>query len=590
MKKRLIEKPKIALLTDTEALNALILSSVDEKFYEFKVYNSSNEKLFNNLIEFKPNCLFLKTTLHTGNGLEICSKIRSKPEFEKLLIFFLSTDINAAEQAIEYRANRFLHIPFTSDDVRLVIDEFLPVPKTVLYVEDSKMLHEKVVPKLKEAGFHVFECFNGREGYEAVQNYEFDIIVSDVEMPEMTGLELCMAIKQNSSLRSIPFILTTTLDTDDAIDQGFSSGANDYMTKPFLEDELIERIKLYTDKTSNKRAEQVLIVHGNDFESGIIQQALKLNGLSSEIVRNGRTALAKLRKMTYNVVILGKSLLFINNYDFLYLLRHDTNLKSIPVLVLTDGVSKSTIIKFKSLGINDYIQIPFSNDSLLAKSERILSIEREKRKKTLLRRYLTDEAIEAVYSETEQFNPKMGAKDEFRTVLFTDIEKFTPLCENLKSHEVIDFLNSYFDVMVEILHNCDGMIDKFIGDAIMALFSAQADGAHRAVFAAVKMIEALPVIRLSTGIDIHMRIGINSGHVILGDIGSRLYRRDYTVIGDNVNIAQRLESNAERDSVLISETTYELIKQKVSVEKRELTLKGKASKVNAYKVIKVDPY
>ena len=92
------------------------------------------------------------------------------------------------------------------------------------------------------------------------------------------------------------------------------------------------------------------------------------------------------------------------------------------------------------------------------------------------------------------------------------------------------------------------------------------------------------------GLPIKMRVGINSGHVILGDIGSRLYRRDFTVIGDNVNTAQRLESNSEIDDVLISQSTYDLLGDKVNASPRDLTLKGKKEVFQAYQVDSVKPY
>src|SRR5207302_1726291 len=112
-----------------------------------------------------------------------------------------------------------------------------------------------------------------------------------------------------------------------------------------------------------------------------------------------------------------------------------------------------------------------------------------------------------------------------------------------------------------IIREEGGDIDKFIGDAIMAVFE---DGpgdpfALRAVRAALRMQEALGAWNRQTGHELRMRVGINTGRVVRGDIGSRCVRRDYTVIGDVVNRAQRLESNAPIGGVLISESTYEVV-------------------------------
>jgi adenylate cyclase len=202
--------------------------------------------------------------------------------------------------------------------------------------------------------------------------------------------------------------------------------------------------------------------------------------------------------------------------------------------------------------------------------------------------YLSDSAIKRINTTDSQSH---FAEDKFRTILFADIVDFTSLCESKSSYDVVQLLNRYFDRMVEVLVKYDATIDKFIGDAIFASFGRQEDGAHRAVCAAHEMIQILPSLSSQLGTDVHVRIGINSGHVILGDIGSHLYRRDFTLIGDNVNIAQRLESMAKTDSILISKATYELIHKNVTVcNKQVLQLKGKKKKIDAYTITSVKPY
>ena len=105
------------------------------------------------------------------------------------------------------------------------------------------------------------------------------------------------------------------------------------------------------------------------------------------------------------------------------------------------------------------------------------------------------------------------------------------------------------------------------------------------------MLKALPELRTITGLDVHMRIGIHSGHVILGDIGSRHSRRDFTLIGDNVNIANRLEHLAKRDGILISHATYKMIKDQITViPTPTLKLKGIKEPVKAYLVKSIKSY
>jgi adenylate cyclase len=139
--------------------------------------------------------------------------------------------------------------------------------------------------------------------------------------------------------------------------------------------------------------------------------------------------------------------------------------------------------------------------------------------------------------------------------------------------------------MVDILFEHGAIIDKFIGDAIVARFDSgnTAIDARNAVYAAWRMHEKLIEFNKESFEEIQIRIGINSGRVILGNLGSERHRLEYAMIGDNVNIGQRLESSAPDRKCMISEATYSLIKEKVLVgERQEIKVKGKSELVSAY--------
>jgi adenylate cyclase len=180
------------------------------------------------------------------------------------------------------------------------------------------------------------------------------------------------------------------------------------------------------------------------------------------------------------------------------------------------------------------------------------------------------------------------------TVLFTDIRSFTTISEKMDAHALVALLNEYFTEMVHIVMEEDGVVDKYIGDAIMAVFGApvpKPDDAIHAVRAAVRMRHALRQLneRLrERGIQpLRTGIGLHTGEVVAGNIGSEA-RMEYTVIGDAVNLASRLESNTKElgVNILISEDTYERVKDKVVARKvREITVKGRAQPVMTYEVL-----
>jgi class 3 adenylate cyclase/FixJ family two-component response regulator len=175
------------------------------------------------------------------------------------------------------------------------------------------------------------------------------------------------------------------------------------------------------------------------------------------------------------------------------------------------------------------------------------------------------------------------------SVAFIDICGFSAISEKEAPDKVVNLLNSYFDVMVKEILAHDGYIDKFIGDAIMAVFRGDfhLDRAIDACLAARKMINELPKSSNDSSFAPCVTIGVNSGQMISGNIGSAALRRlDYTVIGDEVNIAQRLQAAAKDGQILINESNFEKVKESFSCKKvGEVNLKNKSKPSVVYEVL-----
>ncbi len=190
-------------------------------------------------------------------------------------------------------------------------------------------------------------------------------------------------------------------------------------------------------------------------------------------------------------------------------------------------------------------------------AERNLTIE-----KTKMGAYMPRSVVDAISKNREQ-KLALGGRTVMATMLFSDIKGFTSLSERLHPQEIVAFLNVYMTAMCKIVEEEDGVVDKFIGDAIMAVFTPENSNNHAAaaVRAGVRMQQRLHEIRLSDVSirNLQMRVGINSGEVVAGNIGSET-RMDYTVIGDNVNVASRIESACRPDGVLVSHSTWAMIK------------------------------
>lgn len=175
------------------------------------------------------------------------------------------------------------------------------------------------------------------------------------------------------------------------------------------------------------------------------------------------------------------------------------------------------------------------------------------------------------------------------SVAFIDICGFSAISEKEAPDKVVNLLNSYFEVMVKEILAHDGLIDKFIGDAIMAVFRGDyhLDRAIDACLATRKLINELPNIFEDITFSPCVTIGVNSGQMISGNIGSATLRRlDYTVIGDEVNTAQRLQSVAKDGQIIISESNYEKVKESFQCRKvGEVSLKNKSNTTVIYEVL-----
>jgi adenylate cyclase len=192
---------------------------------------------------------------------------------------------------------------------------------------------------------------------------------------------------------------------------------------------------------------------------------------------------------------------------------------------------------------------------------------------------------------------KLGGDRKEITVLFSDIRGFTNFSEKHQPEEVVSLLNEYLGAMTQIVFEHDGTLDKFVGDAIMALWGApvgQPDHAERACRCAVDMITKLNELQNKWTAEgkyaIDIGIGINTGDMVVGNMGAEGKKMDYTVIGDNVNLGARLESLTRKynNHIIISEYTYGKVKDIVKVnELGSVTVKGKERPVEIYDLVGV---
>lgn len=208
-------------------------------------------------------------------------------------------------------------------------------------------------------------------------------------------------------------------------------------------------------------------------------------------------------------------------------------------------------------------------------------------------KYVAPQVVEQILKGGQE-SLHLGGVRRMITALFVDIRGFTPLSEKAEPEEIVDILNDYLNLTAESIFKYEGTLDKFIGDATMAIYNAPIeleDHAYRAVQTAWAMKQGSYILQEKLekkfGKGVQFGIGINTGYAVVGNIGAK-FRMDYTAIGDTVNTAARLESNAKAGQIILSKSTYELVKDKVEVTPLgEIKVKGKEQGIEIYQLEKV---
>ena len=219
----------------------------------------------------------------------------------------------------------------------------------------------------------------------------------------------------------------------------------------------------------------------------------------------------------------------------------------------------------------------------------------KKRMASAFRKYVAPQVVDGIM-KSGQYNIVLGGETRDIAVLFVDIRGFTPLSESLEPEQVVEILNEYLNLTTNSIFKNSGTLDKFIGDATMAVFNApfdledyemQAIRAAKDIVAGARALEASCMERF--GKKVTFGVGVNCGKAVVGNIGCD-FRMDYTAIGDTVNTAARLEANAKPGQVLISQVLYERVKDKGVTANPigEIPLKGKSKGLFVYELTGID--
>ncbi len=505
--------------------------------------------------------------------------------------------------AREVGADGFLPVPFSDTEVLDVLGVLVGSASAgdsdsadgagrrrhcILLVDDSALIHGHTSPILRQAGYEVISARDGAQALERFEERRPDLVITDVEMPGMDGYALCRAVKQAAP--HLPVLICSTLGEAADLERGFDAGADDYLVKPAVAEELLTRLRALVPVPG--RRERILVVDDSPSQRHYVADCLTRQGFEVITAKNGREGLERALESSPALLISDYEMPEMTGFELVHALKRDPATRNIPVIMLTARDSRRDMAQMRAVGATAYLVKPFAQDKCIATVERTLAERRLMAYKEASRFYISDGARRAAEQRAGQGDAGgVRAQEHEMAVLFSDLQGFTRLSGDMQPRAVIELLNAYFDRMCPIIIAEGGDIDKFIGDAIMAVFGAtdtdggEADSAAlRATRAALAMQAALREFNRDLVHPLTMRIGINTGPVVRGDLGSRFVRLDYTVVGDAVNRAQRYEGVCPPGQVLVSASTRAHLGERAEVTPIDVSLKGVDEAITAYVV------
>ena len=335
----------------------------------------------------------------------------------------------------------------------------------------------------------------------------------------------------------------------------------------------------------------VLVVDDNRLNRLKLSRALVRQGHTVSEAENGRVALDMMRAGSFDLILLDILMPEVDGFQVLRELKSDRVLRDVPVIVISALEEMDSVVKCIGMGAEDHLPKDFDPVLLNARIGACLEKKRlrdevnEQLKfiREIFGKYVPETVAKQIVASKGMLEPKQLKA----TILFSDIENFTSTAESMPPKQVVQMLSEYFPAVIEPISRNGGVVNQFQGDAMLVTFNVPIEDPEHAEKAVKSALEIQEVLKGRTfaGIELKTRIGINTGDVIAGNVGAG-DRINYTVYGDAVNLAARLEQlNKERGThILLSESTMDLLRDKTTVEAiGEVAIRGKSNPVRVFK-------
>jgi len=355
----------------------------------------------------------------------------------------------------------------------------------------------------------------------------------------------------------------------------------------------------------NEKTTSILVVDDNLHNVDMLARRLQRTGYSVAAAYGGAEAIEKIDEDNYDLVVLDIMMPEVNGIEVLEHIRKTKNISELPVIMATAKDQSEDIVEAMKSGANDYVTKPIDFPVLVARIQTQLALkyandentrllkqleDRNAFIRSLFGRFISDDVVEQLL-ETPS-GTELGGELRELSILFADIRGFTSLSEAMSPEQVVTLLNNYLGTMTDIIDSYGGTVNEFYGDGLLAFFGAPVpneDHARIAVQCALAMKAGMVEVNRRNrecGLpEIDMGLAVNSGEVVVGNVGSEK-RFKYGVIGSAVNIASRVQSNAESGTILVTRSCVDALGDCFEfADHRQIQVKGLSRPIEICQVV-----
>jgi class 3 adenylate cyclase/DNA-binding response OmpR family regulator len=516
--------------------------------------------------------------------------------------------------------------------------------ETILVVDDGKENREFLVEYvLNPNSFQPLVARDGKEGMELALKHRPDLILLDLQMPRMNGIQVLQNLAANHV--DIPVILMTFHGSEEIAVEVYRLGVRDYVKKPYTVDEMLDAIDRSLTETRLRREKEALterVIQANRELQRRIQELNVLYGVGKSVTalmnmdqllprivdaavqvtqaEEGNlhlvieTGLMCRAQKRYNATRASSVSAEVNDPIALHVLNakqplvltpeqlnsNDDGPVSVCYAPLVLGNEVVGVLGVTNISPNSHIFSNYDSALLSALTDyAAIAIENSRNYEALNRAKETES--EHLRSTFKQFVPEavvdqallspdgvqLGGTRKEISVLFADIRGYTSWSEDAPPEKVVETLNHYLSMAAEVILGWEGTLDKYFGDGLMAIFNApndQPDHVHRAADAALALMKAANEVSNMHGYELSYSIGVNVGEAVAGYVGTAR-AMNYTAIGDAVNLAKRLQEYAAPGQILVEESVIKRLGNLTQARPLgELKVKGRKKRAFVYEL------